>query len=109
MPEKTNKHIRIKQGSTRSAIVTPLKKDGEPINLTDCHVLIHIESLVDGGYAEVVDKKSNEVRYVLEENVTSSPGTHLAEFEVIYPDGRRDIFPTEGYIEVRIAESIKGR
>lgn len=100
-----NNYLTIKRGDTRNAVITPLIKNGEPVDLTECTVLFYMKGKVDGGHAVVLD--DGRVMYPLEENAVAKSGTFRAEFKVIYPDGRKETFPNNDYITISIKTDLK--
>lgn len=105
--------ITIKRGDTRNCIKAILKNaSGAPVNLKGCSVKFHMaplglrRSAMVSRAAHIQDAASGEAWVVWAPGETDTAGVYRAEFEVIYPDGRRETFPNGGYISIRILDDL---
>lgn len=95
-----------KQFNTRTALKASLtNEEGLPIDLTGASVSFICDSGINRS-AQI--QEGGIVWFVFEENEVAAPGLFKAEFHVIYPDNRKEIFPNDGYITVQILESMGG-
>lgn len=98
--------LKVKKGDTRHAIKATLKRSGQAVNLTGCTVLIFISNGVSG-HTQYFDAEKGKVFFPLEENVVKIADVYYYEFRVIYPDGRKESFPNNGYLKLRIVDSLE--
>lgn len=105
--------ITIKRGDTRYCIKAVLKNlRGKPVDLTNCIVNFHMVHLGLNRKARVSravhiqDAAAGEVWVVWVPGETDSTGIYRAEFEVVYQDGRRETFPSNGYISIQILDDL---
>lgn len=102
--------FQTKQHNTRNAFKATLyEPNGLPVNLTDCEVLFRMRSnkqLVINRSMSIGE--NGEVIIVFHSDEVANSGTFLAEINVIYPDGRKEIYPNSGYIRVFIQSSLGG-
>lgn len=98
--------MTIKQGDTRNGIIATLSKDGEPVNLTDHSVRIYFDNGVSGR-VEVLEAEKGLVMYPLEASAVADEGYLSYEFKVTYADKRRETFPNDGYLTLKISESME--
>jgi hypothetical protein len=104
--------ITLKRGDTRTCIRAVLKNTaGVPVDLTGCRVDFCMAPL---GRTAVIDRKAHiqdaatgEVWQVWAPGETDTAGVYRAEFQVQYSDGRKETFPNDGYISVRILDDIR--
>lgn len=78
----------------------------QPQDLTDCTVRFQMRRTQDrrltvDQLAEVVTAESGTVRYVLGPNDTAIPGDYGIEWQVTYPDGKRQTTATLHNVEIR--------
>lgn len=98
----------VKQFDDRNAVHAQLKKDGEPLNLSGCKVLISISGgTVYKSDCIIADEALGEVYFPLEYQTTAKSGSFRYDFTVEYPDGRHEGFPNDGYLELRVMKEIK--
>ena len=104
--------VVLKRGDTRHAIRAVLKDAaGNPVDLTDCSVAFSMASL---GWSTVIDRavyvrdaKAGEVWVVWAPGETSVSGVYRAEFSVQYPDNRKETFPNDGYLSIKIMKDLR--
>lgn len=97
----------LKRGDTKRGIQAILKgPEGTPVDLTNCQVRFHMGRKLVGGLVVVMDPTAGKVLYALEASAVDEAGIYRAEFEVIYPDGRRESYPNQGYIIISIIPDI---
>ncbi|MGI5900830.1 MAG: BppU family phage baseplate upper protein [Christensenellales bacterium] len=106
--------VTLKRGDTRHAIRAVLKDaDGDPVNLTDCQVKFKMAPLSGPATisraAHIQNAEKGEVWVVWVPGETDTSGIYRAEFQVTYPDGRRETFPYNGYISIQIMNDLGGR
>ena len=103
--------ITIKRGDTRNAIKAVLKDAaGAPVDLTGCEVKFHMAPLnrpaVISRAAHIENAATGEIWLVWAPGETDTAGVYRAEFEVVYQDGRRETFPSNGYIGIQILDDL---
>jgi hypothetical protein len=102
----------LKRGDTRTCLKAVLKNTaGAPVNLTGCKARFKMAPLgrlatVDRA-AHVEDAVGGEVWVVWAPGETDVSGAYRAEFSVQYPDGRRETFPNDDYLSIRILDDIR--
>ena len=57
---------------------------------------------------QVTNADTNEVLAVLESTHTEKLGKHRGVFRVTFPDGRKETFPSNGYVDILIQKNIGG-
>lgn len=106
----------IVQNDTAPPINSRLTDSGEPVNLTDVsNIFFHMEDRYNRvqisddltGRVNIVDKTAGEVEYVFKSSDTEDVGTYQAEWEVLYEDGTRETFPSNGMIDIEITSGIE--
>lgn len=100
-----NEMMTIKQGDTRNAIEAKLRRDGQVVDLTDCHVRFLMRGIKKD--IKVDDPEKGKVYVSLEKNLVESPGIYRFEFEVEYEDGRKETFPNDEYLKLKIMEGVE--
>lgn len=103
----------IKRGDTAPAVEATLRQPGTaeglpgaPIDLTAATT---VRFLMEGGVADdavIVDAAGGQVRYDWQPGETDVAGTHDAEFEITWGDGRKQTVPNGEYIKVVIAADL---
>ena len=104
--------VTIKRGDTRHAIQAILKDvGGNPVNLTGCEtsfvIAPRLKPAIINRAAHVESAEAGEVWIVWEPGDTDVSGMYRAEIKVIYPDGRRETFPNNGYISIHIINDLR--
>lgn len=95
------------------SIQATLSVAGEPVDLTGATVDF-IMRLTAGGAvkvnapAELADAAAGVVRYDWADGDTDTPGSYQAEWEVHWPDGRTQTFPTLTYHTVDVLADLDG-
>lgn len=104
--------VYLKSGDTAPALQATLQDGGgTAIDLTGATVRFHmrqkgaIKPVVDSS-AALVTPASGVVQYAWSDEDTALPGEYEAEFEVTYPSGIIETFPSNGFINVTIRESL---
>ncbi|PZN05071.1 MAG: hypothetical protein DIU76_08285 [Bacillota bacterium] len=100
--------ITLKPGGTRPAPEATLKSNGAPVDLSGASVRFVMvgQGLTIDRQAEIVDAASGVVRVVFEPGDTDTPGQYHAEFEATYSDGRKETYPSHGYLTVQILPDL---
>jgi lysophospholipase L1-like esterase len=102
--------IQLKRNDTKDTISYILSnQDGSAVNLTGASVRFVMgtnKTLITNSPATVVDAVTGEVEYQLTDADTLVAGTHKAEFEVTFSDGKIKTFPNKGYILVTIQANV---
>lgn len=102
--------ITIKQHDTRHAIqATLLDVNGNPVDLSAATVEFAMRRNYGGIQVIKVAQQTEQVGgvwVVFEEGDTMAAGSYNAEFEVTYKDGRKETFPHDGYIQIKIEEKV---
>lgn len=57
---------------------------------------------------QITNRETREVLAVLESIHTEKLGKHRGVFRVVFPDGRRETFPSNGYVDILIQKNIGG-
>lgn len=104
--------ITIKRGDTRNCIKAVLKDaTGNSVDLTGCDVNFYMVPLcgttVIKRAAHIEDAAAGEVWVVWAPGETNTSGIYQAEFKVVYPDGRVETFPSDGYISIQIMNDLR--
>jgi hypothetical protein len=104
--------VILKRGDTRHAVKAILKDvEGDPVDLTGCEVSFVMAPLgrraVINRAAHIQDAVAGEVWVVWVPGETDITGIYRAEFKVIYPDGRKETFPSDGYISIQIMNDLR--
>lgn len=103
--------FKTKQFNTRNALKATLyKANGSPVDLTGVTVRFFMESKAK---EMIIDRsmqtgENGEVLLVFEPVEVAEPGIFNAEIVVEYGDGRKEIYPNDGYIRVYIESSLGG-
>jgi hypothetical protein len=110
--ERMKHDVILKRGDTRTCIKAVLKNTaGISVDLTGCKVRFKMAPLgrlaVIDRVAHIQDATAGEVWQVWAPGETDTAGVYRAEFQVQYPDGRRETFPNDGYVSVRILDDIR--
>lgn len=102
--------ITIKQHDTRHALQATLYDvNNLPIDLTAAVVEFSMRRTYGGIQVKKVAHQTEQmggVWVVFEEGDTMASGNYIAEFSVTYPDNRIETFPHNGYIQIKIEESV---
>ena len=100
--------IVLKRGDTRPAIRATLKSNGAPVDLSGASVRFVMvgQGIALTRDAEIVDAANGVVRVVFEPGDTDQAGTYHAEFEATFSDGRRETYPSHGYLTVQILPDL---
>jgi hypothetical protein len=101
--------VILKRGDTKVNIKATLSNESGPVNLTDCQVrflMSNRKTIVIDREAIVNDAINGLVWFVFEQEDTVAAGTFQAEFEVTFPDERKETFPNSGYILINIQSDL---
>lgn len=107
--------MEIKRGDTEPVFsVEPSWPRGGGVDFSNVsEVLFYLERLEDAsdevllnGAAASVNEEESRVEYDFEEGDTDMLGEYRAEFELVWDNGDRAIFPTSGYYTIRVVETI---
>ena len=103
--------VTIKRGDTRHAIRAVLKNtQGTPVNLSGCSVSFHMappgRPPTISRAVDIHDALAGEVWVVFAPGETDISGVYRAEFQVTYPDGRKETFPNSGYLAIQILDNL---
>lgn len=102
----------MKSGDRLPSIRATLSSNGAPVDLTLASGVSFIMRMIGASLptvntpAVVVDPASGLVRYDWAINDTSVPGQYQAEWEVTWPDGKLQTFPTLTYHSVDILDDL---
>ena len=106
--------IIVKSGDTAPPVTaTLLDAAGESVDLTAAESVRFIIATRTKPRTVLVDKPATAqpdgtVTYEWETGDTDTPGRYLAEFEVVFDDGRIQSFPTDGYIDTVVVDDLGG-
>lgn len=102
----------IKKNTTLATLDARLiSGTGARANLTGASVQFRMRKLGSGVNvidrpATIVDPVQGEIRYQWQGTDTSVVGDYEAEFEVTFPDTNTRIFPSSGFIKVKVTETL---
>lgn len=96
-------------GDTAPTISASLFENDDPdalLDLTDCTVYFQMRRATDrrlmiNREAEIVTAASGEVAYELAATDLAIPGDYVLEWQVVYPDGKKQTTATLHEVEVR--------
>jgi hypothetical protein len=103
--------FKTKQFNTRNALkATLLEANGSPVDLTRVTVRFYMQSRsgVEKINRDMQKGENGEVLIVFEASDVDEAGAFNAEIIAQYEDGRKEIYPNDGYIRVYIESSIGG-
>ena len=98
--------LTIKRGDTGIGVQATLSNLKGCIDLTDSTVLFIFKG--DSVPVDIADAKNGIVNVYFERTHTEKSGFYNAEFEVQFPDGRIETYPSDGYLKVRITNDLGG-
>lgn len=104
----------IKSHDRLPSIQAALTSSGEPVDLTTATSVDFIMRAESGGTVKVnspaviVDAGEGVVRYDWDAADTDSPGPYQAEWEVTWPGGKQQTFPTLTYHTVAVLADLDG-
>lgn len=99
--------ITIKQNDNGIGIIATLSNKNGAVDLTNASVLF----LFDGHELTptIEDAVTGKVVVVFESPHTAKPGTFAGEFEVTFADSRKETYPSNDYVKLKILRDIGGR
>lgn len=102
-----------KAGDTQPAFIDQLTlADGSAPSLEKATITLAIRSgtstglLPLAGMVELIDPSTNQVSFIPAATDTATPANYLANWIVTFPDDSQMTWPTDGYIWIRIEESL---
>ena len=100
--------IRFKRGDTRYALKATLKRNGTPADLTGCTVRFFMSNgcITINRPVDILDPVNGLVWVIFDQGDTDAVGTYRAEFEVTHADGRKETFPSSGYLSLQIVPDL---
>lgn len=112
MKQFYKKTFNIKKSDTAPEIAIQVTKESDAtyLNLTGASATFSMKrgntTKVDSATATIDDPSNGVVKYVWVAADTDTTGTYRAEFTVTFSDGKISTFPSNGFIEVEILDSI---
>ena len=113
--------ILMKSGDTAPDVKATLKDaDGNAVDLAGASVKFVLATKASPRTVKVdatasvdqvsdgTDGSKGKVSYAWLAGDTDSPGSYVAEFEVVYSDGEVQTFPTQGYVDCTITADLGG-
>ena len=98
-----------KQKDTRNALKAILKEDGEAVDLTGCNVKFVMkwgnETAIDRS-ATINDASVGEVWVVFTEDELDNPGRWKGEFIVTFAGGKKETYPNQDSLEIKILSNL---
>lgn len=98
--------LTIKRGDTGIGVQATLSNLKGCVDLTDSTVLFIFNG--DSVPVDIVDAENGIVNVYFNRTQTEKCGFYNAEFEVQFPDGRIETYPSDGYLKVRIYNDLGG-
>lgn len=101
--------ITLKRNDTKVNLKATLSNESGPVDLTGCRVRFVMSkrnTVKMDKQALIQNGVTGLVWVVFEQEDTSEAGTFSAEFEVTFPDERKETFPNEGYILINIQSDL---
>lgn len=106
-----NETFEIKQGDTRKPLKVELSDFNGVVDLTGCTVRFfmstHYYKLIIDKEVEIVDAVNGQVWHVFGFGDTNESGAFHGEFEVTFPDFKKETFPESNYISIKINKSLE--
>jgi len=103
-------HLKKSDTSPEIAIQVTKESDATSLDLTGASATFSMKrgntTKVDNATASVSDPTNGVVKYLWIAADTDTTGTYRAEFTVTFPSGKIATFPSNGFIEVEILDSI---
>ena len=105
-------NFSVKIGNTGPGLQTVLENfQGDPVNLLNSRVTFHMreirsKAVVVSKPATVISEPDGSVVYNWQVGDTATEGLYQAEFEVLYPDGTTETFPSDKYIDIEIRGDV---
>ena len=100
----------IKQNDTRKPLKVELSDYNGLVDLTGCTVRFlmttHNYKLIIDQKAEIRDAINGQVWHVFGFGDTNQPGVFRGEFEVTFPDFKKETFPEDDYILININKDL---
>lgn len=102
----------IKQFDTRPLFVGILNDEDGVVNLTTAgSVVFNMRStagslVINRGTAAITSAAQGQVTYTWGTGDLNTVGDYEGEFEVIWNDGKRETFPSGGYIAISVIDDI---
>lgn len=104
--------FQIKQNDTKVNLKATLSNESGPVDLTGCTVRFLMlgygksELKINRETTLIQDAANGIVWFVFETGDTAEAGHYKAEFEVSFPDGRKETFPSNGFITIEIKSDL---
>lgn len=98
--------VTLKQYDNGIAIKAELKNKNGPVDLTGANVLFSFDN--HQVVSTIEDPTAGKVLVAFESLHTSKTGTFQGDFKVMFPDSRKETFPNDGYIKLKIMSSKGG-
>jgi len=103
-------NFTIKQGDTRKPLKVELTNYNGLVDLTGCAVRFlmttHDFKLIINQEAEITDAINGQVWHVFGFGGTDNSGVFRGEFEVTFPDFKKETFPESDYISITINKDL---
>jgi len=100
----------IKQNDTRKPLKVELSDYNGLVDLTGCTVRFlmttHNYKLIIDQKAEILDVVNGQVWHVFGFGDTDQPGMFRGEFEVTFPDFKKETYPESNYILININKDL---
>lgn len=103
----------LKSGDTKQLLTMQLSNEKGKVNLTGCTVKIIITNYqqditVVDDIATISDVADGVVEYAVGASIIT-PATYYGEFEVVYPNGKVELFPKREKIIIGIIASLRDK
>jgi hypothetical protein len=101
--------ITLKRNDTKVNLKATLSNESGPVDLTGCSVcfLMSKRNTIKVNKESLIQEGTNGLVWVVfEQEDTNETGTFQAEFEVTFPDERKETFPNSGYILINIQSDL---
>lgn len=109
---KINKPLMMKQGDTKNVYTVTLQDEfRQAVDLTGATVNFRLagEKLTINKTATIIDATGGMVTFSFDDNDVTGTGAMDGELKVVYPNGDKETFPSNGYISFNIRANLLSR
>lgn len=104
--------FQIKSGDTNTPLRIQVSNSDGKVDLTGCTVRFLMtdwnkEEILIDDVASIEYAKEGIVRYDFIDGQTDNKGDYLCEFEILFPNGNKETFPTIGQLILTVNKSLR--